>query len=279
MAATIKGVALAPCVSKNGRWYTPELVRGAVERAQARIRSGPPMVMLSHHNAGDDSEKIVGRVRSMKVGPGGEAQFEAELADTPAGRTIATLVDGRKFLDGVSIRGQWLGPVRTVTGPSGQAVEQGAGLMIDGIDFTANPGVPAARLSESAPGGGRIILESVGETDEQIVERLVEGRLRVLREASRPGALAEVSPGELKQLTAMAFIGRQVAESDGADSDGPGWTELTESELRALDSETFRQYSSGLLAHRQQQLEASHEPSPFSAPGTLRSPFWRPLTG
>jgi len=173
----------------------------------------------------------------------------------------------------VSIRGYWVGPVSKVTGPSGP-VECGSDLALDGLDFTRSPGVDGAPLTESAPSRGRIIRESVAETDEQLVDRLVEARLRVLRAASRPGALAELAPRELRQLAGAAFL-RPVAES-GGDSAA---AELTEAELRWLDAESFRDYASVLMASRQRQTEEARPESPFNAPGELRSPFWRPRTG
>ena len=85
--ATIGGVALAPGVSANRRWYKPEHVRNAVARAQERIKSGDrPMVMLTHHAAGDDSRAIAARLTGMSLDEDGNARYTAAIADTPAGR-------------------------------------------------------------------------------------------------------------------------------------------------------------------------------------------------
>ncbi|GGP73929.1 hypothetical protein [Streptomyces abikoensis] len=60
-----------PCVSRNRRLYTAEAIGRAVARAQARIdESSQPLTMLTHHEAGDDSTQIVGRVTGIIPGPG-----------------------------------------------------------------------------------------------------------------------------------------------------------------------------------------------------------------
>ncbi|MGH3220236.1 MAG: hypothetical protein ACRDPY_16290 [Streptosporangiaceae bacterium] len=159
-ATQIRGIALAPGVSRNGRLYSREAVAKMVTRAQARIAGdGLPLTMKTHHAAEDDSTRIVGKVTGMQVDESGAAHFTAELAGTKHGRTIGKLVDGG-FLRGVSIRGQWVGPTRSVEGPAGP-VETADDLELDGLDYTARPGVPAARIAtESAPDGRRILEEA-----------------------------------------------------------------------------------------------------------------------
>ncbi|MEZ0066686.1 hypothetical protein ABIA32_002698 [Streptacidiphilus sp. MAP12-20] len=166
--ATIRGTAIAPGVSRNKRLYTKELLARAVKRANERLTGGEPMTMLTHHGAEDDSTRIVGRVTSLKQRDDGSVAFEAEIADTAHGRDIAALVTGGSpFLDGVSIRGAWLGKVRRVQ-HDGEAVEVADELELHGLDFTKTPGVPLARIE---PGTGpaeattveRLVYESVTE--------------------------------------------------------------------------------------------------------------------
>jgi hypothetical protein len=126
--ATIGGIALTPGVSKNRRLYTPEHVKSAVARAQRRLEAGDrPMVMLTHHAAGDDSRQISASLTSMHLDEAGRARYTADITDTQAGRDIASLTDtadGKPaHLKNVSIRGYWLGTVRKVKGPDGQPVE------------------------------------------------------------------------------------------------------------------------------------------------------------
>ncbi|KAB7850129.1 DUF6582 domain-containing protein [Streptomyces mobaraensis] len=177
---TITGIALVPGISRNGRLYTTEAIAKAVTRAQARIDDGEqPLTMLTHHEAGDDSTQIVGRITSITQDEAGAARYTADLADTAPARAIAALVDGADgppFLSGVSIRGAWIGPVRRRTGPDGP-VETADDLEIDGLDFTRRPGVPGARVdsytpavsiaaAESAP--GRVLIT------ESVLEALVD---------------------------------------------------------------------------------------------------------
>lgn len=145
--ATIRGTAIVPGVSLNRRLYTKELIGKLVNRAQARIADGKmPLTMLTHHAAEDDSSRIVGRITKLRQAEDGSAKFEADIADTSHGRDIAALVTGDDpFLDGVSIRGWWLGDVRDVD-HDGETVQTGDDLELDGLDFTKNPGVQGARI-------------------------------------------------------------------------------------------------------------------------------------
>lgn len=147
--ATIGGVALRPGVSRNRRLYTRPMIASAVASAQERIRDGgKPLVMLSHHGAGDDSRQIVAHLTGVSLDEDGNARYTAAVADTSAGRDIAALIDtsdgSDPHLKGVSIRGYWTGTVRKVKGPDGEAAESGDGLELAGLDWTKDPGVDGA---------------------------------------------------------------------------------------------------------------------------------------
>src|SRR5580704_13128770 len=118
----VSGTALAPGVSKNGRYYSPEAIAKAVARAQSRVGDGTlhltdrrqqPLSQKTHHAAADDSTAIVGRLTSLTLAEDGSAKFTADIANTAKGRDIAALADtsdGKPaFLRGVSIRGAWAG--------------------------------------------------------------------------------------------------------------------------------------------------------------------------
>lgn len=159
--ATINGTMLVPGVSLNRRLYTEELIAKTVSRMQARIAdpNGLPIVMRTHHDAGDDSKLIVGRISDVRLGEGGAAKYRADLYDTSAGRDIAALATPDKpALRSTSIHGYWLGPVKRVE-HDGQMVETADDLDVDAIDFTHTPGVTGAVL-DLAPSGAR---ESVAE--------------------------------------------------------------------------------------------------------------------
>jgi|SRR5689334_17660087 len=167
--ATIRGTAIVPGVSRNGRLYTRQLLAASVAQAQERIAAGDaPMTMLTHHGAEDDSTRIVGRLTALEQDDTGRVTFAADIADTAHGRDLAALVTGTDpFLNGVSIRGWWDGPVRTVD-YEGQQVQTGDRLVLDGLDFTKTPGVPDARVEPGATAaesaGGRVLVyESVAD--------------------------------------------------------------------------------------------------------------------
>lgn len=146
--ATITGTMLTPGVSGNGNLYTAGMIKKAVARMQGRL-SDPtslPVVMRSHHGAGDDSTRIVGRITSVRVDETGAAKYSAALYDTSQGRDIAALVTGNTpALRSVSIHGWFLGPVKRVD-HGGETVETAEDLEVNAVDFTANPGVRQALL-------------------------------------------------------------------------------------------------------------------------------------
>lgn len=188
--ATISGTMLTPGVSRNGRLYTPELIASAVHLMQQRIADpdGLPIVMRTHHDAGDDSARIVGRLTDVTREKDGSASYKAVLYDTSHGRDIATLVVPAKgqppALRSVSIHGYWTGPVKRIT-HEGQQVTTADGLEIDALDFTATPGVLGASVTSAsytadAPtaaessGGRTPITESAEATIEAITEDVAE---------------------------------------------------------------------------------------------------------
>jgi hypothetical protein len=193
--ATVSGTALAPGVSRNGNLYDKHNIARAVARAQQRIDAGQqPMVMLTHHDAGDDSRLIAASLTRISLDESGRARFAAGIPDTPAGRDIATLADTSDgqppHLENVSIRGAWIGRVRRVKGPDGEPVETADDLELDGLDFTRKPGVPEARVDTFAWSKG-----GATETTERVLitESVQEALVTVTEETAPAGtALAHV---------------------------------------------------------------------------------------
>ena len=175
--ATVRGIALAPGVSKNGRLYTPENIGKAFERASTRLADpkARPLTMFTHHDGAGNPTHLVGRIAQLTKDRSSTVRFRSDIADTEHGRDIANLTatedDQPAFLDGVSIRGRWIGPVRRVRMPDGSMVETADDLEILGLDYTDRPGVDDARIESSTPVGpddpaegelgGSLIFESV----------------------------------------------------------------------------------------------------------------------
>jgi hypothetical protein len=170
--ATITGTMLVPGVSRNNRLYSKDVIARTVERLQSRIADPEalPVVMRTHHAAGDNTRHIVGRITGVNVGENGHASYKASIYDTAAGRDLIAQVGGEDpAFRNVSIFGWWNGDVRQEQ-HNGQTVETGDDLEVDAIDFTAFPGVPGARIdsvrAESAPGesalaGRHLVTESI----------------------------------------------------------------------------------------------------------------------
>ncbi|WP_134667849.1 DUF6582 domain-containing protein [Amycolatopsis sp. CFH S0078] len=205
MIATLKGTMLAPGVSKNGRLYTPELIEKAVARMQARIadEDARPIVMRTHHDAGDDTTQIVGRLTSIAVDDTGAAKYEAVLNGTQAARDILEAAgDDEPSLRNVSIFGWWLGRPRTAR-VGGQAVETADDLEIDAVDFTAFPGVEGARIdSVTSAGGGKSRESAPGRT---VITESVDAQLSFVDEAAKKKPYGDVKyadPGYQKDKQA-----------------------------------------------------------------------------
>ena len=216
--ATITGTALRPGVSRNKRWYKPEHVAGAVASAQRRLAEGrKPMVMLTFHEAGDDSREIAASLASMSLAEDGSASFTANLTDTAAGRDIAKLVDtsdGKPaHLKNVSIRGAWTGKVRKEPGPDGQMAETADGLELFGIDFTKEPGVDGAEIKTFAWAA-----EGQNETSERVlITESVEATVEVT-ETAEDGTGQETAPPEGVREALRLMLGEpaEVQEASGA---------------------------------------------------------------
>jgi hypothetical protein len=201
--ATVRGYAIRPGVSRNGRLYTKEMIAGAVERAQGRLGDGIHLVdrtarvldQRTHHAADDDSTRIVGRITRLHLTDDGSARFEADLADTEHGRTIASLIapkgDGpdevEPFLTGVSIRGAWVGKVRREQ-HDGRTVETADGLDLDGLDYTGRPGVDGAVVDDFTPAGSHPPGESDTSAERVLIFESVQEALvtTVIEEAAAP---------------------------------------------------------------------------------------------
>lgn len=161
--AYVSGVALAPGVSRNNRLYTREAIGNAVRRAQKRIADGKrPIGMYSHHET-TNTRELVGAVTKIWQEEDGSARYTAAIGASQTGRDIASLVDPEgdepAFLQGVSIRGNWVGSPRRERNRDGSGfLETASDLEIGRLDYTSDPGVTGAgvdsfRYADDAGGG------------------------------------------------------------------------------------------------------------------------------
>ncbi len=207
--ARVSGVALRPGISKNNRQYTRAAIAKMVARAQDRLESGgtlaltdrtgpapEPIGQLTHHDAGDDTTHLIGAVRRLSLDEDGAARFIADIADTPHGRTIASLLDTSDgeppFLRNVSIRAGAIGDVQTFPGKSaGEVVSSFSDLELLGLDYTSSPGVPGAQVDHFEWVGGQ---RGPGESADGrvlITESVLEAHVTAITEET---PAAEVAP-------------------------------------------------------------------------------------
>ncbi len=243
--ATVTGTGLRPGVSKNRRYYQPEVIAKAVARAQARLADpdGRPITMRVAHPDPETAAwapvtEICGALASIRVASDGSVKFGGRLSGNQAGRDVLALVDTRgktpPFLKNVSIRGRWLGEVRTVL-VEGQQCETADDLEIDGIDYTHLPGVDGAQIDKvMGPGGA---LESAGARRAYVYESCEEALVTAteettsappavqITETSQTGPVVQTwaDPGYLPDRTARYPLDTK-AQVKAA------WRALTESE-------------------------------------------------
>ena len=152
--ATVRGVFLKPGVSKNNRLYTSEAIGKAVDRMSTRIASNGtlPLTMFPSHGAADADNALmtIGRVTRVAQREDGSATFEADIANTSAGRDLAALVTPKQpYVRGISIRGSWATPPITTETSDGKKVTTADDIEIHGIDWTGRPGVEGAEITSA----------------------------------------------------------------------------------------------------------------------------------
>lgn len=161
--STRPGTFLVPGPSKNKRLYTPTNIGRAVERMQARLKSGQTIPMHASHlmNAEGNTLATAAYVREVSLDPEtNKGRFTLEYADTEAGRQIKAMA---KDLRTVSIFGNWVGPVRTTE----EGYETADDLDVTSIDFTHRPGVGGAQLDESMAREAQLVGAAVWESFEE----------------------------------------------------------------------------------------------------------------
>lgn len=231
--ATVTGTFLKPGVSKNRRLYTRENIAAAVTTMDARLRrpDGYPITSFTSHGAAgaDDTTQIVGRLTGVAFdSKTGNATYEAEIADTAVGRDLVAQItpddQGRQYLKGVSIRGYWNGPVESKL-VDGVQVQTADDLEIEGIDFTARPGVEGASVekvlleaTEEAAGGRKIIVEHVDDAGSLIPAPVEAAPTPVTPDGTDyadPGWQKDKKPryplnSKARALSAWGYINKQV---------------------------------------------------------------------
>src|ERR1035437_9639305 len=203
--ATVSGIFLKPSVSKNGRLYNAQNITAAVKRMTDKLASGAdmPLTMNTSHAAAnkDDALTTIGRITKVSLSPDFTATFEADIADTVAGKDIAALVTPKNpYIRGVSIRGAWLGEMRGVTVEGVEAITADD-LEINGVDFTSRPGVDGAIITSA------LLSESILADDPALIYESVDDAEFFEDTIEDDAAVSEGDDGESDLLeAARAFV-------------------------------------------------------------------------
>lgn len=137
-------------ISLNGRQYPREAVDRLIQSAQVQLSqpgTAPLSCYISHDAAdADDSLKLVGKLTNVWR-EGTKAMASIDIAPTTAGRDAASLAVGG-YLVTQSLRASNAELRREKD--SAWPVVGGQNLRLDGIDFTATPGIQVARIQNVA---------------------------------------------------------------------------------------------------------------------------------
>lgn len=137
-------------VSLNGRQYPKEAVDKLIQSAQVQLSDpgATPLTCYISHDAADqdDSLKLVGKITRVWR-EGTKAMAAIDLANTTAGRDVATLAhEGYLRTQSLRASNAEIKHEKDSTWP----VVGGSSLRLDGIDFTATPGISVAKIQQVA---------------------------------------------------------------------------------------------------------------------------------
>ncbi len=193
-------------VSLNGRQYPRETVDRLIQSAQIHLSTpgaAPLTCYISHEAADrDDSLKLAGKITQVWR-EGSKAKARIDLVNTEAGRTMATQAAGG-FLRTMSLRASNAEIQRPKD--STWPVVGGSSLRLDGIDFTASPGINVAKIEDVA-----------------LAENAREGpqRLHEVFNAHAPLLQLEQKESAMNRLTEADGGGNMVGGSPPTSGDSP----------------------------------------------------------
>ncbi len=171
-------------ISLNGRQYPREAVDKLIQSGQLALSQpdGLPLTCYISHDMADqdNSIKMTGRVTQLWR-EGVNAMANVDIPDTHAGRDVAVLTSNR-YLNTMSLRAS--GAEMKLDKQRGIPQVSGSNLTLQGIDFTASPGIPQARIQqvllESADRAG--ICEVFDLTPESILIETQEKHMDIREE-------------------------------------------------------------------------------------------------
>lgn len=137
-------------ISMNGRKYPREAVDRLIQSAQIQLSTpgAKPLTCYISHDAADhdDSLKLVGKITNVWR-EGTRAMASIDIANTSAGRDAAALaLDQYLVTQSLRASNAELRREKDSTWP----VVGGKSLTLEGIDFTATPGIQVARIQNVA---------------------------------------------------------------------------------------------------------------------------------
>lgn len=167
----IKGIAMIKNkLSKNGRFYSANLVESIVENISKKIEKNGsyPLSMMADHPTAITNKTLstIGKITKMYL-DGDNAIIEAEIANTSIGKDVQELIRG-KFVEGLSIRAT-KGKVKSRY-MNGKMVKDVLEMDLRGVDLVTNPGVEGAKILdiiESADSGTYISIDEEEEIKEE----------------------------------------------------------------------------------------------------------------
>ena len=186
--APLRFMPVDGAVSLNRREYPKATVEKVISRANEQLAAGTTLTALTHHEAGDDNLRIVGKIVDAIYADEGWYTADVQIADTEAGRDIAYLA-ANGYLVSCSLRGSnpevdWHDESKN------DAMPTVLDFVLDGIDFTNYPGI--AQTPSGNARIGKVSWEALTRESTLVAEQ--NARARVIDAFPIGAGLKDVTP-------------------------------------------------------------------------------------
>ncbi|NLR15293.1 hypothetical protein F9Y84_11505 [Pseudoalteromonas peptidolytica] len=262
LARVVGPFFLVDGTSRNGRFYTRELWRTAIERSQAKISSGTMLGTIGHTQALDDQALLEGRAshrisklwidEKNSIGMG-----EILVLNTPAGRVLnAYLRGGVQFP--VSSRGY--GGYTPYKRDNAPVIDE-ASFVLETFDFVQEPGVAQAipslveSLDDEAAKLHQSILELANTSIQTSVDEKNETPLKtnpvkdtVMSESASTIAALAKQKSHVEESLAKAYAEHATLRSKNDSLNEQAKTQAEHIELLEQTLAEVRQLNSSMMA-------------------------------
>jgi 2'-5' RNA ligase len=215
-------------ISRNGRQYPATTVNRLVSTGQNAITSGQIINAYICHGVADEDNPLVVSGKATNIWKEGNLAYAMfDIPDTNTGRDMVSLLNGGYIPPTMSLRAS-NAEMQVVKG-KGLPQVVGNNITLDGIDFTARPGLPDARIEN-------IVLENAAiESEGSLHDSFYLSDISLISEQEDESTMAankatapvpekpETTKQEITQEDANQILKPLVSgDSQGVDDSTPG---------------------------------------------------------